>query len=503
MNRRTNKVDTSDLQQFLQSIHTALGNPPDLVSSRLDRYLILFFSGFVDQQRLEEEVIAPLKKRGTKRDGRFNTVDVANESSFSEVLNALLSGMVIIARQGDTQIEIVNVVQIPHRSVSEPQTEAVIRGPREGFTELLEINLALIRKRLRSEKLRVTGMKIGTLSKTEVCLLHMEGIAQPHIVEEMQRRLNSISIDAILESNYIEEIIRDHRYSIFPTMQYSERPDMVVGSLLEGKVAVLVDNTPMALIAPFQFWSGLQASEDYYTNFYFSTFIRMIRAVFIFMALLFPSLYVAITTFHHEMLPTNLLFSVAAAREATPFPALVEVLLMEITFEALREAGVRLPRPVGQAVSIVGALVIGQAAVQAGIVSAPMVIVVSITGIASFTIPRFNMSFALRILRFPLIVLAGSMGLFGILLGLFALTIYMTGIRSFGVPYLTPLAPLSLPGLKDLLIRAPFWTMHKRPQQMVKENTIRVPAQQPVSSNGGDGSGSTSATSNEQGGMLP
>lgn len=501
MRRQMNEVDLEDLQQFLQSVQDALGSPPDLVSCQLESYLILFLSGFVDKQRLEEEVIAPLQKGGTGNENPLRTASVANEQSFEEVIHSLLSGMVIVAKQGDSHVNIVNITNIPHRSIAEPQTEAVIRGPREGFTEMLEVNITLVRKRLRSDKLRVRSWKIGEVSKTEVCLMYLEGIAQTEVVDEMQRRLSAISIDAVLETNYIEEIIRDHRWSIFPTMQYTERPDLVAGSMLEGKVAVLVDNTPLALIAPFQFWTGLQASEDYYTNFYYSTFIRLIRAIFIFMALLLPSLYVAITTFHHEMLPTNLLFSVAAAREATPFPALIEALLMEITFEALREAGVRLPRPVGQAVSIVGALVIGQAAVQAGIVSAPMVIVVSITGIASFTIPRFNMSFSLRILRFPLIILAGTLGLFGILLGLFALTINMTGIRSFGVPYLSPLAPLSLTGIRDLVVRAPFWLMNKRPPQMVKQNSLRVPPNQSSSMND-MGSQSGQSDSSQGGGQT-
>ncbi len=270
-------------------------------------------------------------------------------------------------------------------------------------------------------------------------------------------------------------MIQNQPYSLFPTVQFTERPDVVVGSLLEGRVSILVDNTPFALIAPFQFWTALQASEDYYNNYIYGTFVRLVRAIFIIMALLMPSLYVAITTYHQEMLPTNLLFSVAAAREATPFPALVEAILMEITFEALREAGVRLPRPVGQAVSIVGALVIGQAAVQAGIVSAPMVIVVSLTGIASFTIPRFNMSFAIRILRFPIIFLAGSFGLFGIVFGLLLLGIHLTGIRTLGVPYLTPLAPFTSSGIKDVLVRAPIWKMKPRPIHIAKKNQDRFP----------------------------
>ncbi|UFJ39142.1 spore germination protein [Brevibacillus humidisoli] len=432
MQQRSEHVDLRSLDRFMQDVRLRLIDNPDLVLRFFGSYLVIYIAGLVDLHRLQEEVIGPL--RIEPDDHSVHAANLRDTAKMDEVVQALLTGNVVIGREGDERVLLAHLTSIPERSVEEPQTEAVIRGPREGFTERLETNMALIRYRLPSERLRVKQWFIGRLTRTEVRLLYLDGITEPGLVEEISRRIAAIDQDVALDSNYIEEMIRDHRYNLLPTVQSTERPDVVAGALSEGRIGILVDNSPQALIMPFQFWSGFQASEDYYSSYLFATFVRTVRAIFIFIALLLPSFYVAITTFHQDMLPTSLLFSVAASREATPFPALVEALMMEFTFEALREAGLRLPPPVGEAVSIVGALVIGQAAVEAGIVSAPMVIVVSLTGIASFTIPRYNVGFALRILRFPLILLAGTLGLFGIMFGIIALAINLTGVYSAGVP---------------------------------------------------------------------
>ena len=261
----------------------------------------------------------------------------------------------------------------------------------------------------------------------------------------MMNRLKRIEIDGILESGYIEEMIEDNPYSPFPQIMTTERPDIACSNLLEGRAVILVEGTPFSLIAPISFFSLIQSHEDYYQRFMIGTIIRWLRYLFLGVSLLFPSLYVAILTFHQEMVPAQLLLSMAASREAVPFPAIVEALLMEIAFEALREAGVRLPKQIGSAVSIVGALVIGQAAVQAGLVSAPMVIIVAITGISSFMIPRYVAGIAIRMLRFPIMLLAATLGLLGIMMAIIAIAIHLCTLRSFGVPYLAPLAPLKGP----------------------------------------------------------
>ena len=274
----------------------------------------------------------------------------------------------------------------------------------------------------------------------------------------MERRLSRLKIDYVLESHSIEEGIVDERFSPFPQMLATERPDVVVSNLLEGRFVILVDGTPFSLVAPITLSSMLQSPEDYYQNIYISIAIRWMRYIFYIMSLLLPSFYVAITTFHQEMIPTVLLLSIARAREEIPFPALVEALIMEVSFEALREAGVRLPKQIGSAVSIVGALIIGQAATTAGIVSAPMIIIVALTGIASFMVPRYSASISTRLLRFPIMLLAGTLGLTGIILAIILLVIHLSSLRSFGTPYLSPIAPTSPKKLKDVWWRSIPWS---------------------------------------------
>ena len=360
------------------------------------------------------------------------------------------------------------------RNIEEPIIEAVIRGPRDGFTESLETNISLVRRRLKTPKLKMEGMIIGQLSKTDIVITYLDGIVKDSLVEEVRKRINKINIDAILESGYIEELIEDNSYSVFPQFGYTERPDRLVSNLLEGHVAIIIDNTPIALLAPQTFFQMMQASEDYYERYIVAFFIRCIRYLFLGIALLLPSVYIALLTFHQGMIPRTLLFTIGASREGVPFPVFIETLLMEIFFEGLREAGVRLPRPVGQTVSIVGGLVIGQSAVQAGIVSATTVMMVSITGIASFIIPRFNVGLSIRILRFLMMILGAVMGLYGIFMGFLVILIHMAKLRSFGVPYLSPLSPLNVDGLKDVIIRAPWWAMITRPDFIENKNSKRM-----------------------------
>lgn len=401
---------------------------------------------------------------------------IAKVDDYKKLLQAVLSGDTGILVDGNAEALTLGIRGAEKRSVNEPEGEAVIRGPREGFIENIRTNTSMLRRKLKTPRLKMKSIVVGRESNTNIVVAFLEGITDPQLVEEVSSRIAKIDIDAVLESGYIEELIQDSMYSPFPQVKYSERPDTVAGALLEGRVAIFVDGTPMVLLAPATFWMMLQANEDYYERFQMATLVRWLRYLFVFISLLTPGVYVAITTFHQQMIPTTLLLSIAAAREAIPFPAIVEALLMEIAFEALREAGIRLPKTVGQAVSILGALVVGQAAVQAGIVSAPMVIVVSITGIASFTIPHFNAAIALRMLRFPIMLAASILGIYGILVVLLIIIGHMANLRSFGVPYLSPLAPLSVGDLKDVLIRSPWAELQKRPSFMGIQNARRMDA---------------------------
>jgi spore germination protein len=484
----TEKVDTpvqDDLKKNIEILKGKFDKCSDVKFRSLkvgDRqaYLV-FIDGLIDKVSIElhalHQLLAEISMESLTIDFLEENIVSVNQVVESEeigsIVNHILNGKTVLLVDQLTKALVLDAKGGVSRSVAEPETEASVRGPRDGFTENIGVNTALVRQKLRSSQLKMISKELGTETKTTVIMMYMENLAQPDLVKEVQDRLDRIEIDGILESGYIEELIEDNPFSFFPQIQNTERPDTVVGNLLEGRVSILVNGTPFALIIPATFWQFIQASEDYYQRYHISIFLRILRVGLLFLALLLPAFYISVVTYHQEMIPTNLLFSIAASREAIPFPAFVEAMIMELAFEALREAGLRLPKVIGQAVSILGALVIGQAAVEAGIVSAPMVIVVSLTGIASFTIPRFNMAISIRLLRFPLMVLAGLFGIFGIVLGSIILLTHLNRLRSFGVPFFSPLGPLKWSELKDVFIRIPWWDMDQRPEDTVKENTTR------------------------------
>lgn len=389
-------------------------------------------------------------------------------------------GEAVLLVDGETRGLAFGLSKWEKRAVEEPAAETVVRGPRHGFTETISINISMLRRKIRSPQLKVKTLSVGRYTRTQIAVAYIEGLADNTMLAEVTNRLRRINIDGVLESGYIEEFIEDNPWSPFPQVLATERPDVAAASLLEGRVVILVDGTPFALVVPTTLFSLMQVSEDYYNRFLIGTIIRWLQYVFSFAALLFPSLYVAVITYHQEMIPTTLQLKIATSREEIPFPALVEALLMESTFEILREAGARLPRQLGAAISIVGALVIGQAAVSAGIASAPMIMVVAITGIASFATPRYPVAIAVRILRFPIMILAGTLGLLGIMLGILAIAVHLYTLRSFGVPYLAPVAPAKGRDLRDVLVRAPWWALNTRPRLTGQADRDRqAPGQQP------------------------
>jgi hypothetical protein len=329
----------------------------------------------------------------------------------------------------------------------------------------------MLRSRLKDSRFKLEAFTTGSTTKTEVTFGYLEGAVNPETLDEFKRRIESIKDLEILETSFIEELIEDATYSPFPQYRYTERPDIAVPALLDGKIIIMVSGTPSILICPGLFVEFFSSSEDYYERTIYSTLIRLIRLAAFFMALTLPSIYIALSTFHPELIPTVLLLAILDTREGIPFPAFFEALLMEFFFELLREAGIRLPRPVGSAVSIVGALVIGQAAIQAKISSPIMVIVVALTGIASFSLPQYSLGIALRMLRFPLMALAATLGGFGLMIGYLLILLHLTTLRSLGQPYLTSLAPLYPVQLRDVLIRAPLKILLRSPRtrQFAKE----------------------------------
>lgn len=491
-NQYQNKELTGTLAEDLKQIKVIFERASDVIYREFiiadQKGALIFLDGLVNTELIDSDIMKPLLNC-TRNQMKFPKIaelkqfflqqvipatEIKNGKKLHEIVTHILAGDTVLLIESMDQALFISLKKWEKRSVEEPQTELVVRGPREGFTEDLRTNTSLIRRRLKTPKLKMESLTIGRLSQTSIVITYLEGLAHDSLLNEVRERLNRIDIDAILESGYIEELITDNPFSIFPQIAYTERPDRVVGSILEGQVAIMIDNTPFCLITPQTFFQFLQTPEDYYLRYPIASFNRWIRFLFLLISLLLPSLYIAITTFHQEMIPTNLLLSVAAARESVPFPALIEAFIMEISFEGLREAGLRMPKAVGQAVSIVGALVIGQAAVEAGIVSSPMVIIVSLTGIAAFVLPNYNLANAIRMLRFPMMILAGTLGFYGILLGAIALQIHISRLRSFGVPYFTPVGPMDVNSLKDVIIRAPWWSMVKRPGMGNDKNKKRM-----------------------------
>jgi spore germination protein KA len=404
--------------------------------------------------------------------------NIHNIHTKAQMIEAILAGSALIVIDGVQHTLAVSINGGIRRGVEEPSSQTVIRGPKEGFTEDISANITLLRRKLRTPDLKLESLTIGRYTQTRVVLAYIDGIARPEVIQEVTKRLQSIDTDSILESGYIEEFIQDAPITPFPTMLNTERPDTIAGNLLDGKFAVMVDGTPFVLVAPVTFFNFFHASDDYYQRYDIASFLRVIRLVSFMVALLLPSLYIAITTFQPEMLPTTLLITLAAQREGVPFPALLEALFMELIFEVIREAGVRMPRVIGPAISIVGALVIGQAAVQAGLVSGAMVIVVSFTAISNFVIPYFNMASAIRLIRFALMFLAGTLGLFGILAGVIPILVHLVSLKSFGDHYLMPYAPFYKSNMKDLVIRAPWWAMKNRPDGKSSSNKTRQTSHQ-------------------------
>lgn len=466
-----------------------------LTFSNGEKGIVCLLDDLVNEQVVNQHVIRPLIDHGPEALLRnlgervITAKKIRQFDCMKDAVPFIASGGTIVHADGMNYFIGIVAPGFPARSVTEPEAEPLVRGPREGFTEKVQDNSALIRKRLRTPDLKTEEFKIGRRSQTTVLLLYIDDLASEDVVRSVKERIKEVDIDVLIESAQLEELIEDNIYSPFPQILHTERPDKVVAGLGEGRVVLLIDGTPFALILPSVFSDFMQASEDYYERFYFSSAVRLLRFFTFFIALLGPSLYIAITTFHQEMIPSPLLYTVVSARAGVPFPTVIEALLMEFAFEILREAGVRLPRPVGSAISIVGALVVGQAAVQAGIVSQAMVIVVALTGICSFTIPAFNLSMSTRLLRFPIMFVAASLGLFGISICLMLLALHMCSLRSFGVPYMSPVAPANLKSWKSEVLVFPYFFRRTRPSylqrlDLVKNSTERSWAKTPEKEGG-------------------
>lgn len=457
------------------------------------RALLIYIKGLNDTASIKKDILQPLmydlaprlpadpeqqvNLLALIRDSALPNSNIQETQSIEDVIQGILSGQTALLLDGFSSALLIDTIGGEYRHIEEPDTESVVRGPREGFTENITVNTALLRRKIRDSNLRIDSLSLGTHTKTQIYIAYIQGIANDKLITEIKLRLKEINIDGILESGYIEQLIEDAPSSIFPTIGNTEKPDVLAAKLLEGRAGILVDGTPFVLVVPRLFVEAFQSAEDYYSRYYYSTIVRWVRVAAFLFSIFLPAAYVALESFQPEMIPTDLLFSMAGSREGIPFPAYMEVLIMSLIFEIMREAGIRMPRPIGQAVSIVGALVLGEASVRAGLVSDPMVIIISLTAISGFVLS--SLGDVIPILRMLFLACAASLGLFGLLMGILLILTHLVKLRSFGVPYLAPLAPGNRQSLKDFLIKAPLWAIKTRPRVLGAEDSIRQSSGKP------------------------
>ncbi|MBZ9633977.1 spore germination protein [Clostridium sp. FP1] len=447
----------------------------------ITKCMLIYIDGMANTQLINENIIKPILLSHIAHINHSEIMDVlmqevllTGNNKKSDVVDDIISGIIygktMLFIDGFANAIIIDTIGWETRDISEPQAETIVRGPREGFTESMNLNLTLIRRRVINPNLKFTFMKMGKQTKTQICVCYIEGIAKEPILKELMKRLNDIDIDGILDSGYVEELIKDAPYSPFRTMINTERPDVVVAKLLEGRFAVICDGSPIVLTLPTIFVEVFQSNEDYYDNFLYSSFVRLLRWLCFFISTSTSAIYVALVTFHQELIPTPFLLSIYSARKGTPFPSIVEAMAMMIIFEILKEAGLRMPKQVGAAISIVGALVLGDAAVSARLVSAPIVIITAITGIASIMLPQVLGLVEIRII---FLLLSSFLGLYGYIFGVMGLVLHMMSIRSFGIPYMLNVPSFSTQDIKDTAIRFPWWAMYLRPK-MFSKNKKRI-----------------------------
>lgn len=444
---------------------------------------LLYIDGMVNIELLNENIILPVLDNdlsqqidsGNLLDELQYKVIAANNIKVSEdietIIGSVISGETALLLEGYDTVLIISSQGWEKRSVTEPLSSRVVRGPREGFTESIKDNLAMVRRRIKDHGLKFKFRELGARTRTEICICYIEGLVMDGVLKELESRLDKIDIDAVLDSGYIQELIRDEPFSLFETVGASERPDVIASKLLEGRAALFVDGSPYVLTVPYILAETGQSNEDYYNNYIFSSFNRLLRTTSAILSFTIPALFQAVVTYHQEMLPTTLLLSISAAREGVPVPTVVSLFTMLLIFDIVREAGIRMPEPIGQAISIVGTLVLGQAAVDAKLVSAPVIIITALTGILSLL--NKNLITVTIVLRFLFLAAAAFFGIYGFIFAFIILTVHLMNMQSFGVPYMMGITTIKNHDGQDIWIRAPWWTMTLRPKIIGMRNLVR------------------------------
>lgn len=462
---------TGDLEASIAYIERFFTETPDLFIRRLvikqtgEQAALVFLESMTDRTSLNNDVLRPLQQETGSADGDFitNVAVVKRRTDWPALKQAVYQGDSVLLIEGRTAAYVLDTKGFPQRAIEDPQQEPSLKGAHQGFVETASQNIALIRRYIPHDQLKIKKYTIGERGITAVSLLYLQDIVNPSIIEKLDQRIRQIDVDIIINTGELAEFIEDSPFALFPQMIATERPDTAASQLLQGRCVIVVDRSPSVLVAPVNFMAFFQTVDDYSTRWSIASFLRILRLFAFFVAIFLPGIYIAVLSFHFEVIPMKLLLTLGESRAKVPFPPFVEAILMEITLEMLREAGVRLPTPVGQTVGIVGGIVIGQAVVQAGLISNVMVIVVAFTAIASFIMPNTDMAAAVRLFRFLMMILASLFGFVGLVIGLMFITGRLVTMNSMDLPYSSPFAPLRLSDWKDTLIRVPLWLMNMRP----------------------------------------
>lgn len=479
-----------DLAKSIEMIKENLGSNGDIKIHEIHfgeneeiKAAIVYIDGMVNNNLVSESILKPLlTSKGCQirtDDGinldylKKNVIcigDMTEKDNYNDLFDSVLNGDTVLIIDGVSNALGIDTKGWEIRNITEPQTESVVRGPREGFTENLRTNTTMIRRKIRNSGLKMENMKIGRKTRTDVVIAYIDGVVKKELLETVKKRLKNIKVDAILDAGYIEEFIEDSPLSIFSTVGYTEKPDVAAAKILEGRIGIVVDGSPFVLTVPMFFVEGFQMSEDYYTKSVYASLTRMMRMAGYLIAIFAIPFYIAFTTYHHELIPTKLLMSLINAKEGTPFPVFFETLIMVVAFEILREAGLRLPRAIGQAISIVGALIIGEATVAAGLVGTAVVITVALSAVASYIVP--TQAESISMLRIIMMFLAAFLGGFGIVMGFIVMLISLARLKSFGTPYLGMTDPNR--NFQDSFMRSPLWLMSKRPIDLAGKDKTRL-----------------------------
>lgn len=478
---------SENIDENIKTLDTIFQDCTDIVKREFrvgvdqsQRMYLAYVDGMTDKPLIHDHILRPLVSEArliapdpgkVKRkvfelvsEGSLSASDIKEKNNLDEAVLAVLSGDTIMLIDGVPQFLVISTRGWPLRSMDEPTSEMVIRGPRRGFIETFRVNTVLLRREIKDPKLKIESLQLGERTKTDAGIAYMEDIVNKKVLKELKKRLDTIDIDGVLESGYVEQLIEDSWFSIFPQIQYTERPDKAAASILEGKVVMIIDNTPMVLIVPSTLNDFMQSPEDYYERWWISTLIRWVRIAAVIISTTLPAFYIAVASYHPGIIPGQLALFMAGTREGVPFPVFIEATIMEITFELLREAGIRLPGQIGATIGIVGSLIIGQAAVEAALVSPIMVIIVALTAISSFAIPGYNLTISFRLLRFAAMLAASILGLYGLILVAILALVHLSTLNSFGIPYLSPLVSSRSSDWKDSVIKAPLPSMKSRPE---------------------------------------